>query len=223
MRKSLVTTWILGLVLSLLASVLAGCTRMQSAHYPGTKEPLFEELLALDDTRQVSVWKYDDDLFYVKPLDKYSAVAATLQWNASQETFEVARRQLVITRIDDHFFLNIKEDGLYTILRMAFAHTSGNDPIVLFTVKEAKLKADMAAGKIKTKPSTDKDTYVLDVSKKTLDTYIRRQGDDLFDFDSAGTIRLLVEPQEPSGQDDAPESGKKPAEKAPVPPFPPTR
>lgn len=215
---------IIALILGLVLAVTTACSRMQSAHYPGTKEPLFEELLTLDDARQVSVWKYDDDLFYVKPVDKYSAVAATLQWNPSQETFQVVSRQLVITRIDDHLFLNIKEDGLYTILRMAFAHTSGNDPIVLFTVKEAKLKADMAAGKIKTKPSTDKETYVLDVSKKTLDTYIRRQGDDLFDFDSAGTIRLLVEPQEASGQGDAAsESGNKPAEKESVLPFPPTR
>ena len=214
----------IALILGLVLAVTAACSRMQSAHYPGTKEPLFEELLALDDARQVSVWKYDDDLFYVKPMDKHSAVAATLQWNPSQETFQVVSRQLVITRIDDHLFLNIKEDGLYTILRMAFAHTSGNDPIVLFTVKEAKLKADMAAGKIKTKPSTDKETYVLDVSKKTLDTYIRRQGDDLFDFDSAGTIRLLVEPQEASGQGDAAsESGNKPAEKESALPFPPTR
>lgn len=212
------------LILGLVLAVTTACSRMQSAHYPGTKEPLFEELLALDDARQVSVWKYDDDLFYVKPVDKSSAIAATLQWDASQETFQVVSRQLLITRIDDHLFLNIKEDGLYTILRMAFAHTSDNDPIVLFTVKEAKLKADMAAGKIKTKPSTDKDTYVLDVSKKTLDTYIRRQGDDLFDFDSAGTIRLLVEPQEPPDQGDAAsESGSKPAEKESALPFPPTR
>jgi|GEM_PF-1767595 len=212
----------IALIIGLVLAVTAACSRMQSAHYPGTKEPLFEELLALDDARQVSVWKYDDDLFYVKPLDKYSAVAASLQWNAAQEAFELVSRQLVITRIDDHLFLNIKEGGLYTILRMAFAHTSGNDPIVLFTVKEAKLKADMAAGKIKTKPSADKDTFVLDMDKKALDTYIRRQGDDLFAFDSAGTIRLLVEPQEPSGRDDASKSGNKPAEKAPVP-FPPTR
>lgn len=194
----------LATVLLILLSiyVLASCTRMQSEHYVGTKEPLFKELLKFKDARQVSVWKFKDDVFYVKPLDEYSAIASTLKWDQSQDAFKIINKQLVVTKIDDHMFLNLKEDGLYTILRIAYALASSDDQLVLFSVKEDKLKEDIQTGKIKIKMSTDKDTYILDVTKKKLDTYISKNINNLFDFNAAGIITLLVEPPESLDQDE---------------------
>lgn len=191
---------------------LVSCTRMQSAHYVGTKEPIFTALLKLDGGKQVSVWKYDDDVFYVKPVGPASAVASTLQWNAGKGTFDITSRKLVVTDLDDHLFMNIQEDGVYTILRMAFSHTSPETSLILFSVNKDKLKQDIGSGKLQVKPSADKDTYVLEGTKQELDAYVGANMTELFDFDTGGIVTMLVTPKEPLGEGMPPtETGKETA------------
>ncbi len=194
-------------ILLLSIPALFACSRMQSVHYVGEKNPMFKEM-----PNAVGIWKHDDEVFHVKALDDFTAVASTLKWDKDRATFKTDSREIMITKLNDHTFLNVKEGGLYTILRMGY---SFDDHLVLYTVRDEKIEEDIRKGTIKVRKSDDKNTYILDLSKKELDAYISANMNELFDFDNVGIITPIKMPEEETAtaQDKPkPETGKQKTE-----------
>ena len=165
----------------LLSAVLTSCSSLKSQYYVGEKMPISEEELSKE-----SVWKFGDDVFHVQQVDTNTLIASTIEWDKENQKHTVSTRQLVLSELGDVIFLNIKEDNLYTILRLV----GGDDgSLVLLTVDSDKVEKDIAEGNIKAE-KIDHD-IITNCSKKELDQYVLENIQTLFSLDSACVGKLI--------------------------------
>ena len=176
MKKIMYLTGIL--TLSLLCT---SCTSMKCKHYVGEREHVSEKELS-----KKSVWQWGDGVLYVQVVNTNSLIVSSVEWDEENSKHTIDSRQMVLSKLDDVMFLNIQEDGLYTILRILPAD---EDSIVLLTVDDDKLEEDIEKGRIK--GETKKGDIILDCSKKELDAYIKDNIQTLFSLDGAGVARLI--------------------------------
>lgn len=183
---------------SLLLLALAGCDGMESAHHVGVEEPLFK-----DHMRSDSIWRYDNEIFHVKARDDSSAVAAALAWDDKEERFRLHEKEILVTRLGDQLFLNVKEGEYYRIFRLGYTQDgSGAPAFVVYRADTKKLKRDARAGRIKTMKSDSKHVVRLDISKKKLDAYVERNMSTLFEYDQVELITMVRRPS-PDPEPDA--------------------
>jgi hypothetical protein len=156
---------------------------MKSKYYVGQKEPIDGK-----DIEKDSIWQVMDNVFYLRVIDPETLKASTLEWNASRNRYETKTFEVVLTKLDEHFFLNLKKENeeLYIILRMS-ASPQG---MALFTVKDKKIEKDMKEGKLKALKKGKYD-FILQLTKEELDNYVRQNMNELFDYDSPGIIKPL--------------------------------
>ena len=170
-------------VLLTIIQLMFSCAAIKSVHYVGKKESVFNGY-----SKEISIWKYEKQVIYVKPIDDYIAITSTLEWDQSKKLFSASNAQILITNIGDHKFLNIKEDSLFTILKLA---PSSDGQLVLFTINEEKIKKDIEESRIKIKDRKNFD-YNLDLSKEELDNYISENINSLFDYTISGVVSPII-------------------------------
>jgi hypothetical protein len=78
---------------------------MKSKYYVGQKEPIDGK-----DIEKDSIWQVMDNVFYLRVIDPETLKASTLEWNASRNRYETKTFEVVLTKLDEHFFLNLKKD-----------------------------------------------------------------------------------------------------------------
>ncbi len=176
---------------TMVSLVLVSCSSLKSEHYVGEQVPIQEDLA------QESIWQFEDQIFYVRGQgmeNPGTMTAWTLNWNESENRYEVIESRVVVTQLklkDSRalLFLNLKEekDDLYKIFRL-IPSTNEQDAII-FTVDAGKIKEQIKNGKVKAfKKDGD---FILQLTKKELDRYIKENADEIFDFSTAGIIRSI--------------------------------
>jgi hypothetical protein len=168
------------LLIGLAAMALTSCTSMQSEHYVGVKEPVGE-----NDLKDDTIWQYRDRVYFLRVIDPTTMIAATVDWDEEAGRHKVVTTDIAVTKLDDHLFLNIREQGEphYSIFRLA---PSMDGPIALFTVNRDVLEEDLRAGKIKAVKGQN--SIILEMTKAELDAYVRDNHFTLFNTDAAGII-----------------------------------
>jgi hypothetical protein len=154
---------------------------MKSHHIVGIEQVLTEK-----DLSQESVWKMGHDVFFVRRMDDNTFIAASMDWHKNTQTYSVVSYPLVVSKLGEYTFLNIKEGGLFTILRLVGAEGGA---VVLLSVDSDKIETDMEAGLIKA--HRDDHAFILSGSKAELDRYIETNIDTLFSLEAVGIVELI--------------------------------
>ena len=162
-------------------STLLSCTSMKSHQIVGLEQVLTEK-----DLSQESVWKMGHDVFFVRRMDDNTLIAASTDWHKNTQTYSVVSYPLVVSKLGEHTFLNIKDGDLFTILRLV--GTEG-DAVVLLSVDNDKIETDMEAGLIKA--HRDDHAFILSGSKAELDRYIETNINTLFSLEAVGIVELI--------------------------------
>lgn len=176
---------------TIICLAIVSCSSMKSEHFVGEKIPIQEEL------EEESIWQFEDKVFYVRTLgsgESATITASSMQWNKSKKKYEIETSQVVMTELDmggadDAYFLNLKDtkNGLYTILHLIGA--SNNRDMIFFTVDSETMKKHIQDGKVKAVDT--KDGFILKLTKKELDNYIKENLSNVFNFGSAGVIKPI--------------------------------
>ncbi len=164
--------------------ILASCTSIKSEHYVGKIEPISDKEIG-----EETIWQFDDEVFHVKILSSEKAVGSQLKWNKEANKYETEDYDIIISKIGDALFLNIKKQNekLYTILRLS---PTVSDEIVLFSVDKDVLTKHIAEGKLKA-TAKDKHTYTLEMTKEELDNYMTEHMNTIFDFNASEIIKPI--------------------------------
>ena len=157
------------------------CTSMKSRHIVGLKQVLTET-----DLSQESVWKMGNDVFFVRRMDDNTLLAAAMDWHKPTQAYSIVSYPLVVSKLGEYTFLNIKDGDLFTILRLVGAE---GDKVVLLSVDGAKIETDMEAGRIKA--HRDDQAFIFGGSKAELDRYIETNIHTLFSLEMVGVVELL--------------------------------
>ena len=164
-----------------LCVLCTSCSSLKCKHFPGKQEMITEKKLSDD-----SVWKFGEMVYHVKVAECNRVVASWVEWDDKAEKHKMDSFPVVVSKLDDTMFLNLKVDQFYTILR---AIPSGDDSIILLTIDDDKLEADIEKGIIK---GTKKDgDYILDCTKQDLENYIKANLNTLFSLEAAGILKLI--------------------------------
>lgn len=170
-------------LVSLLAICLlsASCSSLKSSYYVGEQQPISN----IDLTTN-SVWQIEDVVYFVRVIDPNTVVTSSVKWDQDALKHTLSTYPLVLSKLGDTLFLNVKRDDLYTILRMI---PSVDDSFVLLTIDSDKMEADIAAGKIKArKEGSD---IITDCSKEELDQYVKDNLATLFDLNVSSVAKLI--------------------------------
>lgn len=157
------------------------CTSMKSKHFVGQKQILTEKELS-----QESVWKMGNDVFFVRRLNDNTLIVSLMDWDKKTQAYSVASYPLVVSKLGEYTFLNIKDGDLYTILRLVGGES---DAVVLLSVDKDKLETDIEAGKIKA--HKDDHAFICSGSKVDLDHYIQTNINTLFSLEAVGIATLI--------------------------------
>ena len=168
----------------LLSTMLSSCSSLKSQYYVGEKQPITEE-----DLKEESIWKIGEDVFNVRVVDTNTVIASSMKWDERTNKHIVSSSQLVLSELGHTKFLNVKDDDLYTILRLVGG--SDGDSFAFLTVDAHKVERDIAEGKVKAhKEGSD---IIMDGSKEELDAYIQENINTLFSVEGAGIAHLISE------------------------------
>lgn len=171
----------LSFALGFCLSTLLSCTSMKSHHIVGQEQVLTEK-----DLSQESIWKMGNDVFFVRLMDDNTLIAASMDWNKNTQTYSVVSYPLVVSKLGEYTFLNIKEGDLFTILRLVGAEGGA---VVLLSVDGDKIETDMAAGRIEA--HRDDQAFIFSGSKAELDRYIETHINTLFSLEAVGIVEML--------------------------------
>ena len=162
-------------------STLLSCTSMKSHHIVGLEQVLTEK-----DLSQESVWKMGRDVFFVRRMADNTLIAASMDWHKNTQTYSVVSYPLVVSKLGEYTFLNIKEGDLFTILRLVGAEGGA---VVLLSVDSDKIETDREAGLIKA--HRDDHAFIISGSKAEFDRYIETNIDTLFSLEAVGIVELI--------------------------------
>ncbi|MCP3899988.1 MAG: hypothetical protein GY707_09780, partial [Desulfobacteraceae bacterium] len=132
---------------------------------------------------------FDDKIFFVNVVDSSTLIASTMKWNETKKEHEVIKSEIVLTELEgpDAYFLNFKEEGLYTIVLLA--PTKNERDYLVYTINEDAIKKHIKEEKVKAvRKGND---YILKLSKEDLDKYVRENFYTLFSLGGAGIIKAM--------------------------------
>jgi len=159
----------------------ASCASLKSPYFVGEQQPIEDKDLNTD-----SVWQIADTKYFVRVVDSNTVVASSVEWDKDSQKHTLSTSPLVLTKLGDTLFLNVKKDGLYTILRMI---PSADGSMVLLTIDSDKIKSEIAEGKIKA--HKDGSDIITDCSKEELDQYVKDNLPTLFDLNNSSVAKLI--------------------------------
>jgi hypothetical protein len=176
--------------LLIIGAACISCSTLKSPHYVGERQPAAEKDLA-----DITVWKQGEDVYFVKRVDSNTLVAATLEWDSTVNDFSVRSFPFIVSKLDDHIFLNVKDGELYSIFRVAGA-CDDNEPstFLLFTIDDDIIKQDMADGTIRAR--NEGDDVIMECTKEDQDAYILENINTMIHMDGACIVRQIAEQKE---------------------------
>ena len=160
----------------------SSCSSLKSPYYVGEKQPIKDKELSTE-----SVWQAGDAVYFVRMIDTNTVIASTVEWDKATQKHTLSTGQLVLSKLGDTFFLNVKNDDLYTILRMI---PSADNSWILLTIDSGKVEADIAEGKIKAHKDGNS-SIITDCSKEELDQYVKDNLQTLFDLNISSVAKLI--------------------------------
>lgn len=169
-------------LLIVMVAGLCSCASLKSKYYPGKvaveKGLIGKKMLCI----------FGDAAFNVNVLSCDDIVMARLEWDDQKKEFKAVNNKAVLSELGKgYLFLNILgDDGLYTILKC----TPREKWIVVYTIKEEKIKKDIESGRIKATVNDKDSKYVLDLSKEELDKYLEENVDTLFDYNNPMVVNI---------------------------------
>ena len=164
-----------------LCILCTSCTSLKCKHFPGTQEMVDEKQLSSE-----SIWKLGEAVYHVKVANSNRVVASYVKWDDKTDKHRLKSFPVIISKMDDTLFLNVKTDEFYTILQLTPA---GDESIVLLTIDHDKVEKDIEKGIIK---GSKKDgDYILDCTKQELESYIKTNINTLFSLNGAGVLKLI--------------------------------
>lgn len=165
--------------------VLSSCSGLESKYYPGEQIVIGE-----DDLCDESIWRYQDDVYYVMRTTSNTFTAATLVWDEKKGDYTTRSFLLVPSQLGKHTFLSIKGGGdRYTIFHATY---NGGDSVVLFGVDREKMEKDIAEGII-CAHTNEHQTIIMDGSKEDQAQYIQNNIHSMFKMDSPNFATLICE------------------------------
>lgn len=166
----------------LICCLLVSCTSFKSKHIAGKVIDFKKKEIGKE-----SIWKVGKKVFYIKIYSKNEAKLAHLEWNKEKKEFVAVNQNILRTKLGDYFFLNVQDnDGYYTIVRCA---ATSEDSIVIYTVEEKKVKADIKAGKLNA--TIEKHDIIFNGTKEELDNYLKENSDRIFDPSAPGVAHKI--------------------------------
>jgi hypothetical protein len=171
------------IVFCMLSLGMASCASLKSKHYVGEKESGAEK-----DLKKETIWQFQEKVYYVRAIDPQTLIASTLEWNDEKKKYEVKTSQIVISKLNENLFLNLKpeKEDLYTILRLS---PSTDKIMAIFTVDSDIIQKHMKEGRVKAVKKGD--DFILELSKEQLDKYVQENINDLFNYKNAGIIKAI--------------------------------
>ena len=157
----------------LTSLLLTACSTLQSPFYIGERVP-FEA----DDVGNETVWKVNDDLYHVRIVNTNLIVAASLKWDEPTGSFQKKTQEVVVSKLNETLFVNLRKNDLYTVLRA----TPSDEFIVFYTAEDAEIKKHLGTRCIESAEGDD--TYVLQGTKKEIDAFVTEHLHVLFSQDA---------------------------------------
>ncbi len=179
---------------TMVSLFLVSCSSLKSEHYVGEKEKSIH-----GELQEESIWRFEDKVFYVRAKgtgDSATITVSSLVWSVTKQKYEVKTAQVVITSLesankdkDKSLFLNIKDtkDGLYKIF--CLVPSTNNKDMVIFTIDSLAIEKHIKEGKVKA--IEKKNDFILQLTKKELDNYIKENLNDIFEYGGAGILKSL--------------------------------
>ena len=166
----------------ILIAGLCSCTSLKSKCYPGEAVMNEDKNIGKD-----MVCTFNKAVYSVRAVKKDETVMGHLEWDKEKGEYKVVNNKAVLSKLDNYLFVNVLgDDGLYTILKIA---ASGEDSLVLYSVKKDKVEADIKAGRIR---GLVKDqNIILDLAQEELDDYLRKNIGTAFDYNSPGVVLII--------------------------------
>ncbi|MDD2599497.1 MAG: hypothetical protein PHO37_09765 [Kiritimatiellae bacterium] len=164
-----------------LALSCASCASLKCEHFPGERE-----LIADKGLSGRSIWKFGTETFHVQTVNPNKVIASWVKWDEATATHTLESVEVVLSKLDETLFLNLRKDGLYTILRVVPA---GEHEVVLLTIDNAKVDADFEKGAIKGNKKGGE--FTLECSKEELEAYVRANLNTLFSLKASGVLKLI--------------------------------
>ena len=180
-RSKQILQWI-GLMV--VAASCTACSTLKAPHIAGEQEPVVKE-----DLGSETVWMQGEDVYFVKRVDSNTLVAATMEWDGKNNDYTVRSFPIIVSKLGDHLFLNVKQDDLYSIFRVATACEDEEKAFMLFTVNPDRLKKDMAEGHIQAREEDD--DIILECTKEEQDAYILENINTVFHMDGGSIARQI--------------------------------
>lgn len=164
-------TWSTG-GLFLAVSLLVSCSALQSSDIVGERKTFSEEEVGSE-----SVWKIEDQLYYVRVASANRLVASTVKWDKDRQAHKLETEEIVLSRLGDDQFLNLKIEDLYHIHYMV---PSDDGRVLLFYgINPDALNKHLGRGVVKR--DARQDVYTLEGTKEEVDQFIRAHIKSIYD------------------------------------------
>lgn len=185
------------IALVIVAAFLAGCTALQSEYYPGEKISDFNNIIPRE-----SVWLAEEECaLHIHVTASNELVVAGLDWEGNNSGYKKESLNIVLSRLDDQFFVSFKEDAddeCYIITRLILPYIDEGLPkhAIILNINEETFKEDASNGDVLLLENEccGKKTYetFLTGSKEEQDEYFRNNPNTLWDLKSATVIRRIT-------------------------------
>lgn len=177
---------------TLLGIMATGCTCIKSEHIPGSRVELTDEVLP-----ECSVWSLDDEcIFQVYRVHSNQLAMAIMDWDEDQEEFTVETTSIVLSELDDQWFLSFVcpdgDDDLYSIYRIARPLPDTNRPpetLLIHAFDVEKIEEHIADGFFDASVNDNEITF--DGSKEALDSYLSGYGDTIYSLEATRILKRV--------------------------------
>lgn len=146
--------------ITLLSLLMTSCSSLQSPHYIGDKVEFQDS-----DIGKETAWRVDKDIYHVKITGSDKVVASLTRWNKESEEYIAETNEFILSKLEDHFFLNIKDEDFYTVLHISVS----DDMIAFYDLDSDEISKHLESGKIE---AEGKYTFLLKGSKAEIDKFL---------------------------------------------------
>ncbi len=80
----------------LTSTFLVSCSSLKSEHFVGERAPMLDTQVT-----EVTLWEFDDKVFFVNVVDPSTLIASTMQWNKTKKEHEILKSKVVLTELKD--------------------------------------------------------------------------------------------------------------------------
>jgi hypothetical protein len=168
--------------------VLHSCTELKSPHYVGVIQ---EPMELAENLERESIWVFNEEVYYIRITDSTNIIFSRVNWNQSKNDYVVNSLPMLITRLGNNYFMNIKNesDSLYSIYRISGIIPEEGSIAFLSMNKDSLDNLITTTGISVTKSES---SYTLDMPKDDLDRFMQNHVNRIFPFANVGIIKNIA-------------------------------